>query len=564
MIRFANPGSNLDNMAEIFVALFHDLSALPSFGLDHMSKSMVSHNLAASCGRMGDEALARSNRADRSRDPLYNQSKMYSEVYRSLGWITSTPDSRLTFQFTLLGAHVAGAERSIKLLMQECFLGIAYPNPTLDIKFECSIRPFATFLKTMADLGGCISRDELIYGPMNLHDDRDASEYEEMVKEIESCRKHRNLARKLEGRLAARGITHVSAGNYTRFPLAVLKWAGWAERVSKNVYGRSEPFLQITDAGRRVLQILQTRMDIRRSDVTNLESDIKRDVIAMGFYNMLKRCGFSTDPIAAQMQTWKQRLISNNIDPDAILFSPFQELAPLEISRDSDIVPIYTDKTRGVNNLGSCASTTGSSPVPVASSLFSVVLKGSPRRSATCELDIIWKQSGQRLDKAIELFVSEHAHDNKEVFYPLVARLFTLAGFPCEASRNGVNYQRADATITLGNGLLIPIEIKSPGEEMMVSVKAVRQAVENRIILLSRQADRSRSDLTSLVVGFNYPNDRAEVNELLNDVNVAYGFNIGIVDIRSLAEIAFANVYFGKSVSQTDLEHIHGFFAIHS
>jgi hypothetical protein len=32
----------------------------------------------------------------------------------------------------------------------------------------------------------------------------------------------------------------------------------------------------------------------------------------------------------------------------------------------------------------------------------------------------------------------------------------------------------------------IPIEIKSPGEEMELSVKALRQAVENKVILLSR------------------------------------------------------------------------------
>ena len=41
--------------------------------LDDMVQATVEANLATSSGYMGKEAIARSTRKDRSRDPLYNQ-----------------------------------------------------------------------------------------------------------------------------------------------------------------------------------------------------------------------------------------------------------------------------------------------------------------------------------------------------------------------------------------------------------------------------------------------------------------------------------------------------------
>ena len=121
MLRFPNPGSDIRCLIRLFQSLFLELASAKSFSLDDMSKAMVMNNLAASCGRMGEEALERSTRDDRSRDPLYNQSKMYSELFRALGWITSAPDSRLNFRFTTLGAHVAFAGAAAEKLALDKF-----------------------------------------------------------------------------------------------------------------------------------------------------------------------------------------------------------------------------------------------------------------------------------------------------------------------------------------------------------------------------------------------------------------------------------------------------------
>jgi hypothetical protein len=40
------------------------------------------------------------------------------------------------------------------------------------------------------------------------------------------------------------------------------------------------------------------------------------------------------------------------------------------------------------------------------------------------------------------------------------------------------------------------------------------------------------------VVGFNAPNSRSEARELIGDIYKAYGFNVGVLDLRALAALA--------------------------
>ena len=84
MIRFPNPGSDIDNFVAVYNAAFDQLYG-QLFDLDDFVAAVVKENLATSSGYMGKAAIARSTRPDRSRDPLYNQLKMYSEIFRALG-----------------------------------------------------------------------------------------------------------------------------------------------------------------------------------------------------------------------------------------------------------------------------------------------------------------------------------------------------------------------------------------------------------------------------------------------------------------------------------------------
>ena len=76
MIRFPNPGSDINSFIRIFIELFEALEDKDTFDLDEFTAVLIDRQLATSCGYTGQQALTRSTRKDRSRDPLYNQSKM--------------------------------------------------------------------------------------------------------------------------------------------------------------------------------------------------------------------------------------------------------------------------------------------------------------------------------------------------------------------------------------------------------------------------------------------------------------------------------------------------------
>ena len=168
----------------------------------------------------------------------------------------------------------------------------------------------------------------------------------------------------------------------------------------------------------------------------------------------------------------------------------------------------------------------------------------------------------QDIHAAADEVVARFENANKGEFYPTVAELLCALGYNCEVSRGGVNYQRWDAFINHPTDS-VPVEIKSPGEERFISVKGVRQALENKVILLSRKAAPTKVQTTSLVVGFLPPNDRAEVAGLIGDVYSAFGVTIGVVDFRSLALMAASAVNGIRHDSETFLR-LKGFIDVAS
>ena len=174
-------------------------------------------------------------------------------------------------------------------------------------------------------------------------------------------------------------------------------------------------------------------------------------------------------------------------------------------------------------------------------------------------LDLFEKPIAQYkdLEAAIELILDQYTGANKDVFYPLIENLFKAIGYNCQLSQAGANYQRWDALINDPKHS-IPIEIKSPGEEEFLSVKGVRQALENKVVLLARTAYPTEFEDTSLVLCYNLPNNRSEVNSLINDVSEAYNIIIGIIDFKSLLRIVGAQLFLKKEHSRDQLVNLHG------
>ena len=109
MIRFRNPACDLHGMVKIFSAVYAHLKERETFGIDDMTQAIVGANLMSSSGYTGKKALELGASTDKRLDKTYNNSKMFSEWFRLLGWIVSVSSSALEFRFTYLGIHAATA-----------------------------------------------------------------------------------------------------------------------------------------------------------------------------------------------------------------------------------------------------------------------------------------------------------------------------------------------------------------------------------------------------------------------------------------------------------------------
>lgn len=575
MLRFPNPGSNIDNLIRIFNEIFHALRFQESFALDDITLTLIKRNLATSCGYVGEEALSLSTRKDRSRDPLYNQSKMYAELFKILGWIHPLKQSQLIFQFTYLGAHVAMAIQDPTAILGESALGIAYPNEIIDVKGNHQLRPIATILRTLGALDGFLARDEMIIGPMCIVNDRDEDLFMKMINEIHALRGSWNtLDRKMKEVANLRNISLNTMKNYTRFPLAVIRWTGWTEdETIKSVYNKAIKFDKLTDKGTKVVEFLEECQDIRYFDLDDIDRSTKDAIIRFSFYKMLERAGYDITPFDSTLFTDKT-LISRQLDSDdsPILFSPFQEMSSEYLMRifpnpsgnelvdeDKGLFSLTIDVkkqdflyTKVELKIGDSSEFRVVEPTDFGNKLQHVNVDSS--MAPLFQMAI--KQSNN-LEPAIEPIAVQYINANKDVFYPLITRLFNAIGYDCKLSRTGVNYERWDAIIN-DKYHSIPIEIKSPGEERFLSVKAIRQALENKIILLSRSTYPTKFHDTSLVVCYNLPNNRSEVNSLINDVYKAYKIIIGVIDFRSLLRIAGSHLFMNKEHNKDQLEKLHG------
>lgn len=506
MLRIANPGSDIDQFVRIFRDLHAVLKDTTDFDLDDMTQAMVDRNNVSSQGAFGEEAIRRSTRIDRSRDPLYNQSKMYAELYRTLGWLQSTTGA-LRFAFSWLGEHAAETPDP-KPLAVECLLGMAYPNEVLGAQNGHVVRVFPAILATAKALGGCITRDEMIVGPLSLTDDRNPAAINAMLARLRRCRSERGcIDREIEDLSDRRGISHVTMGNYTRFPIAAVQWAGWAVKSSRAM-------LTLTPAGDALIGRLSSLGDKRMSDYKALPEAAKAPFLRLTALLMLERAGFDLSPAKAAMDLDRTALAALGVptSPDP-WFSPFQQIARAETNAAFPhlaAAPTVSGSSRAIDPQGDHGRTSerarvhfAPTGVPALADTETVVLE----RELRADLAAV----GGSRKRAVELFAERHARDNQDVFYPLVAALFRLVGFECRISRRGVNYDRADAMI-VDPADSIPIEIKSPGEETELSVKALRQAVENKVILLSRRQFPTRRETTTLAVGFNAPNERSSVD----------------------------------------------------
>ena len=566
MFRFPNPGSSLENFVAVFTVAFEQYRG-QTVNLDHIVEAAVSANRATSSGHMGQAAIARSTRSDRSRDPLYNQMKMYTELFRWLGWLRSTESSALNYTFTLLGEQLIAAGRRWKPLVEETVLSIAVPTHVIKARGNQDIRPFSTILQTMLACNNGISRDEMIVGPLSTSTDRTESDRQAIVDKILAMRNSpQSVKSALETVGQARGVEINTLKNYTRWPIGIMRDLGWVTKGKEPFRnaGGSINLLYLTQAGLKLAQSLEQAVDLRVDQIDGLTFEQKRALSRHAHFAMMERTGFDVSSVVGQLKqdegTLRGALKTLGIPQGKpILFSPFQTLSVAnsrEFFSMSDIPPSECpgqEISDGVDVGRGRQDHLFVTPTFVTGRAN---FEGTELETLKTELCAVRKEHPS-INEAARSFAQSRCQDTQTQFYPLVVNLFRLMGFRSEFSRAGVNYQRWDACVWMDNSA-IPIEIKSPAEEICLSTKAIRQAIENKVILLSRGGLETRREFSTLVVGFQIPNQRSDVCMLIDDVYATFKLRIGVIDLQTLAYLAIKDVTESISVSEKQLSHLKG------
>ncbi len=564
MLRFRNPGTRYSTHIHIIKQLYQRVGAQEFFTLDDMSKAIAQAKLMTAYGYSGDEAIKLSRTEQGSMNSTLMNVKMYAELFRMLGWIAPYNEtSSYPMVFTYIGIHIALCSGDCSKLYEQSVLGINNPTHFNDnMHYEEQSRFFKCALRTLIDLDGVMYKHELCLGPMNISD-QDEDEYQNMISYIRSLRgNYRALTDAFENLANSLNMSTTSVDNSTRTPIGLMKNCGWIESVNTRIYGRSLICFQITEYGRAVHEQIQNMCDLRLQQFEELHIEIQNSLIRLGTYSMLERSGYDVSSVRDIIQN--DKLICEDIlKGKELLFSPS---ATVKRSRVESALGIQF----GVGVDSQFDIETFNSAVTERTELTTTQIweLNIPEEAAIDLLvepeDIEFlqrvkdlKSSGYSSPEIVALLFEYYSDATQTTFYPLIATLFKIIGFKCSYSRPGDNGARWDAIID-DPERSIPIEIKSPTEEQNLSIKAIRQALENKIILLSRASYITTPEVSSLAVGYYMPNERAEVSRLISYIKETYGYKIGVIDLNSLLSLAVSILVDGKGFDKEKLYILEG------
>ncbi len=564
MIRFRNPGTQYSTQVQVIKQLYNALSGQAYFTLQDMAIVIAQGRLMTAYGYAGNEALRLSNKDQESMNSALMNAKMYAEVFRMLGWVTPYSDSSsYPLVFTYIGIHVALSTEDCSKLYEQCVLGINNPTQlTENMSYNERLRFFKCALRTFIDLGGIMYKHELCLGPMSIND-QDEDEYQKMLTFIKSIRgDHQRLKDAFENLAANLGMKTTPVDNCTRLPIAFMKSCHWVESIRDNsLYGKSLNCLQITQHGIETYEKIKNMYDLRLDQYLKLDEQKQQAMIRLGIYSMLERSGYDISSISEIIKKDKD-ICSSILRGRELLFSPCQTIKRIKVEEalgiklgtgsNSQLSIDTFDNYNKKQNQYSIETWSLVSPEKASLELLTEI-EDIAFLSQVNKLTA----SGNNSHEIVSKLFKYYSTATQTTFYPLIATLFKTIGFHCSFSRPGDNGARWDAIID-DPQRSISIEIKSPTEEKHLSIKAIRQAIENKIILLSRKTYPTTPDVSTLAIGYYMPNERAEVNRLISDFKKTYGYKIGVLDFKSLLSIAISVLIDQKGFDKEKLYNLEG------
>lgn len=565
MIRFRNPGTQYSTQIQVIKQLYEALHSQAYFTLDDMAIVMAKEKLMTAYGYAGNDAIRLSNTEQESLNSTKMNAKMFAEVFRMLGWVAPYNNtSSYPLVFTYIGAHIALSTGDCSKLYEQCVLGINNPTEfSENMSYNEKVRFFKCALRTLIDLDGVMYKHELCLGPMSINDEYE-DEYQKMLKYIRSVRgNHTRLTTEFNKLAASLRMKPTPVDNCTRLPIAFMKSCNWIETVrNTSLYNKNLTCLHITQHGRDVYNEIKDMYDMRLSDFNQYDNDVKSALVRIGTYTMLERANYNISAIKESLDIDKQ-FCQEILQGKELLFSPCQTIKREFVEYALGIS--FGEGTQSEQNISTFESTVGEREK------ISVIQTWDLNIPETISLENLkdvydvefldkiheYMELGKTSAQIVNCLFEDYASATQSVFYPLIATLFKIMGFNCSFSRAGDNGARWDAIIS-DPERSIPIEIKSPTEEQHLSIKAIRQALENKIILLSRNTFITSPEVTTLAVGYYMPNDRAEVNRLISEIKTTYGYKIGVLDLKSLLSIAVSILVDGNGMEKEKLYYLEG------
>lgn len=564
MLRFRNPGTQYSTQVQVIKQLYNSLGSQAYFTLEDMAIVIAQGKLMTAYGYAGDDALRLSNTDQESMNSALMNAKMYAEVFRMLGWVTPYGEKSYPLVFTYIGIHVALSKGDCSRLYEQCVLGINNPTELTDrMSYDEKVRFFKCALRSFIDLGGVMYKHELCLGPMSVNDENEI-EYQAMIKKISELRgNYQNLKTAFSDLADSLGMKTTPVDNCTRLPIAFMKSCNFVESyTTRELYNKSLSCLKITQHGIDTYNAIREIKDLRLDEFKSYGKDIQMALIRLGIYSMLERSGYDMTEVETIIQADKEKC-STILEGKELLFSPYQT-----IKRDLIEEALGIEMGKGEtsqNNITTFESTVNErESLSIAQTWTLNVSEEAAMELLTEAEDIEFinevnqlKLAGNSSKEIVDMIFKNNATATQTTFYPLISTLFKIMGFNCSFSRPGDNGARWDAIID-DVSRSIPIEIKSPTEEQHISIKAIRQALENKIILLSRKTHITSPEVTTLAVGYYLPNDRAEVSRLISDFKETYGYKIGVIDLKSLLSIAVSILVDGKGFDKENLYVLEG------
>ena len=568
MIRFRNPGTQYATQLQVIKELYENLGEQKSFTLEDMAIVIAKGKLMTAYGYAGDNAIElsvnKSNDSESMNSALMN-AKMYAEVFRMLGWVTPLGERSYPLVFTYLGIHMATAtDEDVKAkLYEQCILGINNPTElTARMTYTEKVRFFKCALRTMIDLDGIMYKHELCIGPMSVNDE-DEIAYQNMLSKIRALRgDYSRLDAAFKDLAKSLGMKTTPVDNCTRLPIAFMKACGWVESVSnKTLYNKSLNCLRITDHGREVYENVKDMIDIRIEVFKDYEEPQRKALIRLGTYAMLLRSGYDLESASDQIKADKETC-KDILHEQKILFSPCQTIKRNEVETALGINLAqgnekgHTFSEIKGDNIESHTYAVRKFSLNKDMEAAYELLK-DPEDEEFLELVLKLKNDGKNSRQIVDYLFDYYKTATQTNFYPLIATLFKIMGYQCSFSRPGDNGSRWDAIIE-DDERSIPIEIKSPTEVAVLSIKAIRQALENKIVLLSRETFKTKPEVTSLAVGYGMPGNRTDINDLINYIKETYGYSIGMIDFRTMLSVAISILIDRKGFAKEELYSLEG------